>query len=107
MEQYQRNNQFKKSWDNKPKREWKPKPPMPPGCNYHAEVRDGDDPMRAYRKIKKRIKDDKFFDILKEKQYYQKPSFKRREKSKKRRIVLKKLQRERDSNVFMGRPARG
>jgi hypothetical protein len=31
----------------------------------------------------------------------------RREKSKKRRIVLKKLQRERDSNVFMGRPARG
>ena len=64
MEQYQRNNQFKfkSSWDNKPKREWKPRPPMPSGCQYYVEVRDGEDPMRAYRKIKKKIKDDKFFD---------------------------------------------
>ena len=107
MERYQRNNQFKKSWDNKPKREWKPKPPMPPGCSYYVEVRDGEDPMRAYRKIKKKIKDDKFFDLLKDRQYYQKPSFKKREKSKRRKITLKKLQRERDSNVFMGRPNRG
>ena len=67
MEQYQRNNQFKfkSSWDNKPKREWKPRPPMPSGCQYYVEVRDGEDPMRAYRKIKKKIKDDKFFDKLK------------------------------------------
>ena len=106
MEQYQRNNQLNKSWDNKPKREWKPKPPMPAGCNYYAEVRDGDDPMRAYRKIKKRIKNDKFFDIIKEKQYYQKPSFKKQEKAKKRKIVLKKLQRERDDNRFIGKTNR-
>ena len=80
---------------------------MPSGCQYHVEVREGEDPMRAYRKIKKKIKDDKFFDIVKEKQHYQKPSFKKREKAKKRRITLKKLQRERDSNVFMGRPNSG
>ena len=103
MKTYQRTNQFNKSWDNNPKREWKPRPPMPSGCSYYVEVRAGEDPMRAYRKIKKKIKDDKFFDIVKEKQYYQKPSFKKREKAKKRRITLKKLQRERDDNRFMVR----
>ena len=107
MEQYQRNNQFKKSWDSKPKREWKPRPAQPPNCRYYVEVRDGEDPMRAYRKIKKKMKDDKFIEEFREKQYYRKPSFKRREKAKKRKMVLKKLQRERDSNVFMGRPSRG
>ena len=110
MEQYQRNNQFKNfksSWDSKPKRAWKPRPPMPSGCQYYVEVRDGEDPMRAYRKIKKKIKDDKFFDEIKERQYFQKPSFKKQERAKKRKMVLKKLQRERDSNVFMGRPTRG
>lgn len=76
---------------------------MPSGCNYYVEVRAGEDPMRAYRKIKKKIKDDKFFDIVKEKQYYQKPSFKKQERAKRRKIVLKKLQRERDDNRFMGR----
>ena len=109
MRPNQRNNQFKnfRGFSDKPKKEWKPRPVTPPGCNYYAEVREGEDPMRAYRKIKKKIKDDKFFDILKEKQYYQKPSFKKREKEKKRKMVLKKLHRERESNVFMGRPARG
>ena len=74
---------------------------------YYAEVPEGGDVMRAYRKIKKRIKDDKFFDIIKEKQYYQKPSFKKQEKAKRGRITLKKLQRERDDNRFMGRSKRG
>ena len=91
MEQYQRNNQFKKSWDSKPKREWKPRPAMPPNCRYYVEVRDGEDPMRAYRKIKKKMKDDKFIEEFREKQYYRKPSFKRREKAKKRRLVIKRL----------------
>ena len=106
MKTYQRNNQLNKSWDNKPSRGRKPKPPMPPGCNYYAEVRDGDDPMRAYRRIKKKIKDDKFFEKIKERQYYQKPSFKKQEKAKKRKIVLKKLQRERDDNRFIGKTNR-
>ena len=108
MERFQRNNQFKfkGSWDSKPKREWKPKPPMPPGCNYYAEVREGEDPMRAYRKIKKKIKDDKFFEEIKERQYYQKPSEKRQERLKQRRRVLQRLQRDNDDNRFMGRKHR-
>ena len=103
MEQYQRNNQFKKSWDSKPKREWKPRPAMPPNCRYYVEVRDGEDPMRAYRKIKKKMKDDKFIEEFKEKQYYRKPSFIKREKAKKRALVLRRLQRDNDDNRFMGR----
>jgi ribosomal protein S21 len=39
---------------------------------------------------------------LKDRQYYQKPSFKKREKAKRKKMVLKKLQRERDDNRFMG-----
>ena len=103
MEQYQRNNQFKKSWDSKPKREWKPRPAMPPNCRYYVEVRDGEDPMRAYRKIKKKMKDDKFIEEIKERQYYHKPSDKRQERHKKRALVLRRLQRDNDDNRFMGR----
>ena len=91
MEQYQRNNQFKKSWEDKPKKERKPRPAMPPNCRYYVEVRPGEDPIRAYRKIKKKMKDDKFIEEFREKQYYRKPSFKRREKAKKRRLVIKRL----------------
>ena len=105
MRPNQRNNQFKnfRGFSDKPKKEWKPRPVTPPGCNYYAEVREGEDPMRAYRKIKKKIKDDKFFDEIKERQYYRKPSFKKQERAKKRRMVLRKLQKERDDNQFMGR----
>ena len=73
---YQKNNQYKPRFS-------KPRQPRPPNCNYYVEVRDGDDPMRAYRRIKKKIKDDKFFEKLKERQYYRKPSEKRQEKLKK------------------------
>ena len=58
--------------------------------------------MRAYRKMKKWIKNDKFMEELKERQYYQKPSFKKRERQKRKKQVLRKLQRERDDNRFMG-----
>ena len=103
MEQYQRNNQFKKSWEDKPKKEWKPRPAMPPNCRYYVEVRDGEDPMRAYRKIKKKMKDDKFIEEIKERQYYHKPSDKRQERRKKRALVLRRLQRDNDDNRFMGK----
>ena len=81
----------------------KPRSERPHGCNYWAEVRDGEDPMRAYRRIKKKIKDDKFIEEIKERQYYRKPSFKRRERAKKRAQVLRRLQRDNDDNRFMGR----
>ena len=103
MRPNQRNNQFKnfRGFSDKPKKEWKPRPVTPPGCNYYAEVREGEDPMRAYRKIKKKIKDDKFFEEIKERQYYQKPSEKRQERLKQRRRVLQRLQRDNVDNRFM------
>ena len=103
MQPYQKNNQFKNSWDSKPKREWKPKPPMPPNCQYYIEVREGEDPMKAYRRIKKKMKDDRFFEQIKERQYYRKPSEKRQERLKKRAQVLRRLQRDNDDNRFINR----
>ena len=69
---------------------------------YYVEVPEGGDVMRAYRKIKKWIKNDKFIEEIKDRQYYRKPSAIRQEYLKRRKITLKKLQRERDDNRFMG-----
>ena len=71
------------------------------------EVREGEDAVRAYRKIKRWIKEDKFIDQIRANNTYQKPSEIKREKAKEKRKVLRKLRRERDSNVLMGRPQRG
>ena len=69
---------------------------------YYVEVREGEDAVRAYRKIKRWIKEDKFIDQIKANNIYTKPSAIKREKQKERRRILRKLQRERDSNIFMG-----
>ena len=69
---------------------------------YYVEVREGEDAVRAYRKIKRWIKEDKFIDQIRANNTYSKPSAIKREKQKERRRVLRKLQRERDSNIFMG-----
>ena len=74
---------------------------------YYVEVREGEDAVRAYRKIKKWIKEDKFIDQIRANNTYQKPSEIKREKAKEKRKVLRKLRRERDSNILMGRPQRG
>ncbi len=73
---------------------------------YYVEIPDGGDAMRGYRKIKKWIKNDRFIEELKDRQYVQKPSFKKREKAKRRRQVLRKLQKERDDNRFIGKTNR-
>lgn len=79
------------------------KPNRPSGFRgYYVEIRPGEDAVRAYRKIKRKIKDDKFIEELRDRQYYQKPSFKKRERAKAKAKVLRKLQRERDDNRFMG-----
>jgi len=74
---------------------------------YYVEVREGEDAVRAYRKIKRWIKEDKFIDQIRDNNIYKKPSEIKREKLKERRKVLRKLRRERDSNILMGRPQRG
>ncbi len=73
---------------------------------YYVEIPEGGDPMRAYRKMKKWIKNDRFIEELKDRQYYQKPSFKKREREKRRRATLRKLQAKRNSERFLGRPQR-
>ncbi len=73
---------------------------------YYVEVREGEDAVRAYRKIKRWIKEDKFIDQIRANNTYQKPSEIKREKAKERKKVLRKLRRDRDSNISM-RPQRG
>ena len=73
---------------------------------YYVEVREGEDAVRAYRKIKRWIKEDNFIEQIKNKNTYRKPSEIKVEKAKEKRKVLRKLQRERNDNVFMGRSNR-
>ena len=73
---------------------------------YYVEVREGEDAIRAYRKIKRWIKEDKIIDQIRANNTFQKPSEIKREKAKEKRKVLRKLRRERDSNLSM-RPQRG
>ncbi len=73
---------------------------------YYVEVREGEDAIRAYRKIKRWIKEDKFIDQIRDNNTYKKPSEIKVEKNKERRKVLRKLRRERDSFLSM-RPQRG
>ena len=73
---------------------------------YYVEVREGEDAIRAYRKIKRWIKEDKFIDQIRNNNTYRKPSEIKVEKNKERRKVLRKLRRERHSFISM-RPQRG
>ena len=73
---------------------------------YYVEVREGEDAIRAYRKIKRWIKEDKFIDQIRANNTFQKPSEIKREKAKEKRKLLRKLRRERDGNISM-RPQRG
>tara|TARA_B100000902_G_scaffold387516_1_gene431779 strand:- start:56 stop:352 length:297 start_codon:yes stop_codon:yes gene_type:complete len=74
---------------------------------YYVEVPPGGDAVRAYRKIKRWIKEDKFIDQIRANNTYQKPSEIKREKAKERKKILRKLRRDRDSNIHLGRPQRG
>ena len=73
---------------------------------YYVEVREGEDAVRAYRKIKRWIKEDKFIDQIRANNIYTKPSAIKREKQKERKRILRKLRRERDSFLSI-RPQRG
>jgi ribosomal protein S21 len=65
---------------------------------YYVDVtKSGGDAIRAFRKLKRMYKDTRFFEEMRDRQYYIKPTTKRREAGKKRRQVLQRLQRERNS----------
>ena len=65
------------------------------------EVREGEDAVRAYRKIKRWIKEDNFIDQIRDNNIYKKPSEIKREIAKERRKTLRKLRRQREDNIFM------
>ena len=71
------------------------------------EIPPGGDAIRSYRKIKRWMKEDRFIEAIRDNSVYTKPSAIKREKRKQRAKTLRKLQRERDSNILMGRPQRG
>ncbi len=73
---------------------------------YYVDVPEGGDAMRAYRKMKKWIKNDRFIEELKDRQYFRKPSEIKRETGKRRKLVIRKLQLKRDDERFLGRPNR-
>ena len=73
---------------------------------YYVEVREGEDAIRAYRKIKRWMKEDKFIEQIRANNTFQKPSEIKREKAKERKKDLRKLRRDRDTNILM-RPQRG
>lgn len=70
---------------------------------YVDTSRYGGDAIRAYRKLKKMYKDTRFFEEMRERQYYQKPTEIKREAQKRRKQRLKKLRQERDSAFGLGR----
>jgi ribosomal protein S21 len=60
---------------------------------YFVDVtKSGGDAVRAYRKIKRKIKQDRFVEELRDRQYYKKPSEIKREKNKRARITIKRNQ---------------
>ncbi len=60
---------------------------------YFVDVtKSGGDAVRAYRKIKRKIKQDRFLEELRDRQYYRKPSEIKREKQKRRKITIKRSQ---------------
>jgi len=60
---------------------------------YSVDVtKAGGDAVRAYRKIKRKIKEDRFLEELRDRQYYKKPSEVKREKHKQARITIKRNQ---------------
>lgn len=70
---------------------------------YYVDVtKAGGDAIRAFRKLKRMYKDTRFFEEMRERQYYVKPTTKKREARKERAKVLRRLQRERNDSRFAG-----
>lgn len=87
---------------HKTKPKFKKKTNRPLGFKgYYVEVREGEDAIRAYRKIKRWMKEDKFIEQIRANNTFQKPSEIKRDKGKERSKILRKLRRQRDDNILM------
>ena len=87
------------AFDNKrPKREREFK-------GYYVDTsRFGGDARKAFRKLKRMYKDTRFFEEMRDRQYYQKPTTLKREAAKRRKQNLNRIQRERDFMLGIKRP---
>ena len=70
---------------------------------YYVEIPEGGDAMRGYRKIKKWIKNDRFLEELRDRQYYRKPSEIKREAEKKRKKTLHNSPTEKNFTFLLDR----
>ena len=72
---------------------------------YYVDVtKSGGDAIRAFRKLKRMYKDTKFFEEMRERECYIKPSARKREAQKERRKVLRRLQRDRNISLGIFKP---
>ena len=72
---------------------------------YYVDVtKSGGDAIRAFRKLKRMYKDTKFFEEMRERECYIKPSARKREAEKKRQQVLRRLQRDRNISLGIVKP---
>tara|TARA_A100001388_G_C28381342_1_gene317119 strand:- start:61 stop:363 length:303 start_codon:yes stop_codon:yes gene_type:complete len=72
-----------------------------PKGGLYVEVR-GDDIMKAFRKLKKKIKNAGLMEELKDRQYYRKPSEIAREKRKKSLRLIRRMTAQREDDRLMG-----
>ena len=78
------------SFGDRPKRTFKPRTVTD---GFEVEVRDND-VMKAWRKLKKRIKEAKLLEEIKDRQYYRKPSEIKQEKMKQRKRLIQRATKE-------------
>ena len=72
---------------------------------YYVDVtKSGGDVVKAFRKLKRMYKDTRFFEEMRDRQYYIKPTAKRREANKRKQQTIKRAQRERDALIGLKRP---
>ena len=83
-----RNRNFKSNYSSKPKVD-RPKP-----SGFQVFVRDGEDAMKAYRRLKKRIMRDGLLQDVKDRRYYQKPSEKKKLAKQQAKCRNEKRQKE-------------
>ena len=70
-------------------------------------LREKESVQEAVRRFRKLVERSGIKKEMRRREHYEKPSEIKRERQKERRKVLRKLRRERDSNILMGRPQRG
>lgn len=91
MKNYNRNN-ANNNWSfDKPSR--RPERPKMVTDGFEVHVKDND-VMKAWRKLKKKIKEARLMEELKDRQYYRKPSQIKQEKEKLKKRAIRKATKE-------------